>query len=51
MAIPLLGPRQTVARPGGLTSAIGIQRVRGENRQAEHRENGCGCFDHCCTSR
>ena len=40
-----------VARAGGLTSAIGIQRVRGEDRQAYHRENGCGCFDHCCCSR
>jgi hypothetical protein len=40
-----------IAWAGGLTSAIGIQRVGGENRQADHRENGCGSFDHGFVSR
>lgn len=41
-----------VARAGGLTSTIGIQCVGGEDRETDHRENGCGSFDHgsvsCC---
>lgn len=40
-----------IAWAGRLTSAIGIQRVGGEDREADHRENGCGSFNHGCASR
>ena len=36
-----------VARAGGLTSAIGIQRVSREDRRTKQRENSGGDLDHC----
>ncbi len=50
----LRSAQQAISRPDRILrvwlSAIGVQRVSGEDRHAEQRENSRGSLDHCRTS-